>query len=341
MNKMSKSTFVVLFITLALFLSFLNISAIAANSGLNCTISIDKNTVTAGQQIKVTATASGGTAPYTYEYDWSAYETYLGNTMLAYHTIEKNSKNNSASSVMSLGETGEIWVTVTDKNKKTFAVSLNFKIAGGGLISNVIPQIASQCTGSASGTYGRIKWLHDYLIRTADYDYSYTHYHPHGVLLLGKGVCQSYATAYQLLLNKVGISNKLVFGKGNNGSGWGGHAWNLVKIGDSWYHVDVSWDDGVGGNRYFLKSDQEMAKDHQWDANKYPASPYAYGEVPVVTARPGDANNDGAVDIMDLVAIMDYIVSGTSVASMANADANGDGVVDIMDLTWIINMITG
>ncbi|MHC1785777.1 MAG: dockerin type I repeat-containing protein [Christensenellales bacterium] len=53
----------------------------------------------------------------------------------------------------------------------------------------------------------------------------------------------------------------------------------------------------------------------------------------------GDANHDGTVDILDLVSIIDYIVSGTNPASLANADANGDGTVDILDLVWIIDQI--
>ena len=55
----------------------------------------------------------------------------------------------------------------------------------------------------------------------------------------------------------------------------------------------------------------------------------------------GDANGDGSVDIMDLVAIIDYIVGSSQVGSAANADANGDGVIDIMDLVWIIDCIVG
>lgn len=57
------------------------------------------------------------------------------------------------------------------------------------------------------------------------------------------------------------------------------------------------------------------------------------------TAYPGDANGDGKVDILDLVAIIDYIVSGTHAQSMDNADANGDKTVDILDLVWVIDRI--
>lgn len=60
---------------------------------------------------------------------------------------------------------------------------------------------------------------------------------------------------------------------------------------------------------------------------------------PTGGALPGDANGDKAVDILDLVSIIDHIVSGTPCVSMDNADANGDEIVDILDLVWIIDRI--
>ncbi len=55
----------------------------------------------------------------------------------------------------------------------------------------------------------------------------------------------------------------------------------------------------------------------------------------------GDANGDNTIDILDLVSIIDFIVSDTACTSMLNADANGDGNVDILDLVWIIDTIVG
>jgi hypothetical protein len=53
----------------------------------------------------------------------------------------------------------------------------------------------------------------------------------------------------------------------------------------------------------------------------------------------GDATGDGKVDILDQVAIIDYLVLKSPALSMQNADANGDGKVDILDLVWIIDRI--
>ncbi|MHC1787040.1 MAG: redoxin family protein [Christensenellales bacterium] len=56
---------------------------------------------------------------------------------------------------------------------------------------------------------------------------------------------------------------------------------------------------------------------------------------------PGDANDDKKVDLQDLVALIDYLVSGTAPKSVDNANANGQGGVDIQDLVWIIDQIVG
>ena len=57
-----------------------------------------------------------------------------------------------------------------------------------------------------------------------------------GTLLEGIGVCDSFSKAYQLVLNKVGIDSIIVLGNLNDSP----HAWNMVKLGDNWYHVDIT-----------------------------------------------------------------------------------------------------
>lgn len=95
----------------------------------------------------------------------------------------------------------------------------------------------------------RAKQAHDYLIRKMRYDNRY--YNPYYAFTKGRGICMSYALAYQRLLQEMKIP--CVYIKGSN------HAWNMVKIGKYWYNVDVTWDDSGGGSyRYFLKSDADF-----------------------------------------------------------------------------------
>ncbi len=57
--------------------------------------------------------------------------------------------------------------------------------------------------------------------------------------------------------------------------------------------------------------------------------------------EPGDSNNDGAVDISDLVWIVDFIFTGGSapLPNLLSGDMNCDASVDITDLVWIVDFI--
>ena len=125
--------------------------------------------------------------------------------------------------------------------------------------------------------------LHNWIIFNARYDMTYRNQSPAGVLTRGYGVFQSYAEAYEQLLTRAGLANRLLTGTAHNSNGWIRHAWNLVRIDGQWYHVDPTWDDpltstkqdtaddspvvtGYERTKYFLVTDKEIAADHQWDA---------------------------------------------------------------------------
>ncbi len=82
-----------------------------------------------------------------------------------------------------------------------------------------------------------------------------------GLFIDKKAVCQGYALGYIYVLEKLGIESIYV------PSNALGHAWNMVKIEDAWYHVDVTWDDptedggdlpGNVSHENFLLSDADL-----------------------------------------------------------------------------------
>ena len=116
--------------------------------------------------------------------------------------------------------------------------------------------------------YEKALALHDWLIYHANYDYTFTYYYPDGVLLHGTGVCQSYALAYEILLQEAGVVSQYVSGS----AGGGGHAWNLVKMDGDWYYVDCTWDDpneggGFENHEYFGLTSEMLSADHDWGAD--------------------------------------------------------------------------
>ena len=129
--------------------------------------------------------------------------------------------------------------------------------------------------------------LHDWVIDHMAYDWSL---HEAGALegkpadellyraiLEGKGICLSYASAFQLLMDLAGGECLTVVGAAFDSSQ--DHAWNMVRLEGEWYCVDVTWDDTskpVANQRernhlYFNVTSDEMRRtDHQWDYDSIP-----------------------------------------------------------------------
>jgi len=57
----------------------------------------------------------------------------------------------------------------------------------------------------------------------------------------------------------------------------------------------------------------------------------------------GDLNEDGTVNILDIVSLANYIlgIGGISDCGMEGADMNGDGTVNILDIVAVVNVILG
>lgn len=92
----------------------------------------------------------------------------------------------------------------------------------------------------------------------------------YGALNNGVAVCEGYACAAKLLLNKLGVQCDIQVGFCTDG---GGHAWNLVNVDGQWYQMDVTWNDGsYRRTDYLLVTDDYMLKSRTWDYGDYPAS---------------------------------------------------------------------
>lgn len=128
--------------------------------------------------------------------------------------------------------------------------------------------------------YEKIKYVNDYVVDNTVYELESEEspYTAYSILMNGEGVCNGYTLATWLLLYALQIENLYVTGEADGGL----HAWNLVKLGDKWYHLDTTWNDpvyvgpfkwlGEPTYHYFLISDAEMRKDHKWEYSQYPVT---------------------------------------------------------------------
>jgi len=55
------------------------------------------------------------------------------------------------------------------------------------------------------------------------------------------------------------------------------------------------------------------------------------------TRTPGDINNDGVVDILDIIELVNMILDNSG--NLENGDLNGDGIVNVVDIIATVNII--
>lgn len=110
----------------------------------------------------------------------------------------------------------------------------------------------------------KVKAVHDYIVFNGEYDTSYANYSDYDLLTEGKSVCNGYAILTYNMLNKLDIPVKFVFGTSNSQS----HVWNMVKLGDNWFHLDTTWNDpipdrkNIASYNYYMLTEDEILKDH-------------------------------------------------------------------------------
>lgn len=112
----------------------------------------------------------------------------------------------------------------------------------------------------------KTKAIHDFIVKRNSYytgdgnDMSngYSIYSPASILFGNGGVCNAYATLFDKMSAKAGLrsyySTGVIKGDGQL------HIWNMVKIDDDWYNIDLTWDDPI------LTSDKKIINEKDFVA---------------------------------------------------------------------------
>lgn len=89
---------------------------------------------------------------------------------------------------------------------------------------------------------------------------------PYGVLKYHNAVCVGYATTFRLFMQMMDIECMVVHNTDRY------HSWDLVKLDDEWYHVDVYSDQSSGNYANFNMNDEMASQGHDWDREFFPAA---------------------------------------------------------------------
>lgn len=221
-------------------------------------------------------------------------------------------------------------------------------------IQDYLDKIKSKITSDRS-QYNIILKAHDYLIDEIDYDYSVDGKTPSeepyahniiGAVVNKKGVCETYARTYQLILNYYGIENIFITGSTSGGN----HAWNLVRFPDGkYYFVDCTWDDLSNLNKYFAKGYAFFYNNHKIDTPENTGTKFLY-QLPEISEEDyisteedsyilGDVNKDGKVNMKDYSSLQRYLSGWEVDIDKKAADINGDGEINTSDYSLLAQML--
>lgn len=164
-------------------------------------------------------------------------------------------------------EIGKFSITYTLDYYTTKAQEDTFKSKANGVINSL--------KLSKLSDYEKFRLIYSYIAENVTYDYehlndeSYTiKQSAYAALINGTSVCQGYSSLLYYMANKAGLDCRIVVGTALNKDGVAeNHSWNLVKIEDKYYYVDVTWDSGSDKFKYFLcgSASNEITSDHTLD----------------------------------------------------------------------------
>ena len=135
--------------------------------------------------------------------------------------------------------------------------------------------------------YEKEKAIYDYMFKMTSFDknslaaipssgeYAHT---PYGFFKNHSTICVGNATTFKLFMDMLGIECKIIHSTEN-----GEHAWDIVKLDDGWYHVDLTFDNVVTGKPSYsffnVNDDAKNNGDYPWDTSAFPkcdATKYSY-----------------------------------------------------------------
>lgn len=165
--------------------------------------------------------------------------------------------------------------------------SISFKYMDG-INKNVDMQLQNMIDDALNGmninslsNEDKIMAIHDYIINKTRYNFGDANHlskgfevsSPEAIMLGDGGNCEAYSKLFQMMAKRAGLKSRYIVGDTNKGK----HAWDMVKLDEKWYHIDVTFDDPlVDGkdailHKYYLKTDEQFkAMGYSWNA--YPVN---------------------------------------------------------------------
>ncbi len=148
------------------------------------------------------------------------------------------------------------------------------------LIEVKVKDIENEIWSESMSNEDKIKAAHNYIINNNKYDkdrsdnniVKYKSDTAYGSLLEGYSLCGGYTDAMELFLEDMGVKSYKISSEN--------HVWNAVYLNNTWYHLDLTWDDPITTDgsdileyNFFLITTSELneleKEQHNYDKNVY------------------------------------------------------------------------
>ncbi|AWK51089.1 transglutaminase [Clostridium beijerinckii] len=113
----------------------------------------------------------------------------------------------------------------------------------------------------------KVRAINNYIVNRYEYDYTLKSISVYSGLTTSLAVCQGYSMTAYKMFNYAGIENRIVVGRIKDIP----HSWNSVKVQGNWRQLDITNNDSIEKDKYFLVGDDALiANNYIWDREKYP-----------------------------------------------------------------------
>ncbi len=143
-------------------------------------------------------------------------------------------------------------------------------------VDKQISKILSRIISNEMTDEQKAKVVYYYIVTNIEFSPYFGPSNRYKALAFGKTDSINCAWLYKMMLDNLGIENTMVYGRVSASSldsnAPTAHVWNLVKLGDEWYHFDCSYG-SISNDRYCGVSDSVLENAGlRWIKDNYPSA---------------------------------------------------------------------
>ncbi len=168
---------------------------------------------------------------------------------------------------ISWGASGEYKAGETNPTY-TFKIKYRTTKAQENTVDTKVKSVLKEMNLSGKSDYVKVRTIYHYICNHVTFDdtvdkTSDIKKSTYGALINQKAVCQGFATLFYRLALEAGVDCRFVKGDATKVAKTYEHGWNIVKLGNKYYNLDVTWDsfNTPYNFQYYLKGSNNF-KDH-------------------------------------------------------------------------------